>query len=70
VKSEVPCPGDGNEDKRVNGKDIRDWEFFSLQIDPLNPGFSSSWYDFNHDGKTDHSDLQTILEHFGTNCKH
>jgi Sulfatase len=69
LKSEVPCPGDGNEDKRVNGKDIRAWEFFSLQTDPLNPGFSSSWYDFNHDGKTDHSDLRTILEHFGTNCK-
>jgi hypothetical protein len=69
VNSEIPCPGDGNEDKQVNGKDSREWEFFSLQIDPLNPGFSSSWYDFNHDGKTDPSDLKTILQHFGTKCK-
>jgi len=75
TSSEVPCPGDGNEDKRVNGKDIRDWEFFSRQINPLplnasGAPYTSSWYDFNHDGYTDWSDLQVIREHFGTNCKH
>jgi hypothetical protein len=73
TSSEVPCPGDGNEDKKVNGKDIRDWEFFSRQINPFPPSavpYTSSWYDFNHDGYTDWSDLQVIREHFGTNCKH
>jgi len=70
VSSEVPCKGDGNEDKKVNGKDIKDWEFFSSLTNPGSPGYSSSWYDFNHDGHTDMADLQVIREHFGTNCKH
>ena len=70
VSSEVPCPGDGNEDKKVNGKDILDWEFFALQANPLSPGFTSSWYDFNHDGQTDLSDLSTILQNLGKNCGH
>jgi hypothetical protein len=68
--SEVPCPGDGNEDKKVNGKDIKDWEFFFRQTNPLSAPYNSSWYDFNHDGYTDMADLQVIREHFGTNCKH
>jgi hypothetical protein len=70
VGSEVPCPGDGNEDKKVNGKDIRDWHFFSLLTNPGSPGYSSSWYDFNHNGLTDLSDLQIIRQHLGTNCLH
>jgi len=70
VGSEIPCVGDGNEDKKVNTKDIRDWEFFSRQIIPLPSPNSSSWYDFNHNGKTDRSDLQTILQHLGTVCTH
>jgi hypothetical protein len=67
LNSEVPCPGDGNEDKRVNLKDIKDWASF-LQPNPESPGFSSSWYDFNHDGQTDVLDLQTILQNFGAHC--
>ena len=76
VKTEVPCMGDGNEDKKVNGKDIRDWEFFFRQTNPVqptppvSPPYNSSWYDFNHDGYTDMADLQVIREHFGANCKH
>jgi hypothetical protein len=66
--SEVPCPGDGNEDKRVNRKDILDWGIFAFQSNPLSPGFSSSWYDFNHDGQTDFSDLATILQNLGKKC--
>ena len=70
VTSEVPCQGDGNEDKKVNGRDIKDWDFFSRRTNPLNPGYSSSWYDFNHDGYTDWSDLQVIRNNFGSNCRH
>jgi hypothetical protein len=70
VKSEVPCIGDGNEDKKVNGKDIKDWDFFFRQTNPLSAPYNSSWYDFNHDGYTDMADLQVIREHFGTNCEH
>jgi hypothetical protein len=69
VSSEVPCKGDGNEDKKVNGKDIKDWEFFASMTNPESPGFSSSWYDFNHNGLTDSSDLQVIQQNLGTNCK-
>jgi arylsulfatase A-like enzyme len=66
--SEVPCPGDGNDDKEVNGKDILDWQVFAFQSNPLSPGFSSSWYDFNHDGQTDSADLATILQNLGKTC--
>lgn len=63
VMSEIPCPGDGNEDKKVNGKDKVDWAFFSQ-----NNGLSS-WYDFNHDGFTNGDDLKMfILPNLGTNC--
>jgi arylsulfatase A-like enzyme len=63
LMSEPPCTGDGNEDKKVNGKDIVDWSYFSTH-DGL-----SSWYDFNHDGFTNGSDLQMfILPNLGTNC--
>ncbi len=63
LMSEPPCPGDGNEDKKVNGKDKVDWAFFSK-----NNGLSS-WYDFNHDGFTNGTDLQMfILPNLGTNC--
>jgi len=33
------------------------------------PPNTSSWYDFNHDGKTDEVDLQVyIVPNLGTNC--
>lgn len=67
VASEPACPGDGNEDKRVNFRDILDWASF-LGPNPENPGFSSSWYDFNHDGLTDEKDLKVILANFGKHC--
>jgi hypothetical protein len=68
VRSEVPCRGDGNEDKKVNGKDIKDWEFFANRPNPESPDYTSSWYDFNHNGQTDLLDLQVIRENFGKNC--
>ncbi len=62
LSSEPPCPGDGNEDKKVNFADIKDWYLFTVH----NGG--SSWYDFNHDGHTDIKDLDFIGAHLGTNC--
>jgi hypothetical protein len=63
LMSEPPCTGDGNEDKKVNGKDIVDWAFFNEH------NGLSSWYDFNHDGLTNGDDLKTyILPNLGTNC--
>jgi hypothetical protein len=63
LNSEIPCPGDGNLDKKVNGKDIEDWQFFKV----LSGGLSS-WYDFNFDGFTDELDLAIIRANLGTNC--
>jgi arylsulfatase A-like enzyme len=63
LMSEPSCTGDGNEDKKVNGRDIVDWVFFN-QHDGL-----SSWYDFNHDGYTNKDDLTMyILPNLGKNC--
>jgi arylsulfatase A-like enzyme len=63
LMSEPPCIGDGNEDKKVNGRDIVDWAFFNEH------NGLSSWYDFNHDGLTNSDDLKTyILPNLGTNC--
>ncbi len=67
LASEPACPGDGNEDKRVNFRDVVDWSHF-LGPNPLNPDYSSSWYDFNHDGFTNKADLKIISNNFGRNC--
>ncbi len=67
LASEPACPGDGNEDKRVDIRDVLEWSHF-LGPNPLNPGYSSSWYDFNHDGLTNGADLQVIANNFGSNC--
>jgi Sulfatase len=70
LASEPPCPGDGNEDKKVNQNDVLNWFFFSTNGVPVEggPPNTSSWYDFNHDGNTDQADLQIIQSNFGTNC--
>jgi Sulfatase len=62
LASEIPCTGDGNEDKKVNFKDVIDWAFFSV-----NNGLSS-WYDLNIDGFTNGDDLKIIKANLGTNC--
>ena len=63
LMSEPICAGDGNEDKQVNLKDVVDWTFFTLHEG------QSSWYDFNHDGLTDKTDLKKyILPNLGKNC--
>lgn len=61
--SEPACPGDGNEDKVVNGQDIQSWRFFRDLT-----GGQSSWSDFNLDGLTDAKDLIIIHQHLGTKC--
>jgi hypothetical protein len=64
--SQPPCPGDGNEDLLVNDLDLTDWLFFSISRDST--GYTSSWYDFNHNGKTDGGDEAVIQMHLGVNC--
>lgn len=61
--SEVPCPGDGNADGVVDAEDLANWEHFSTHN-----GGNSSWYDFNHDGKTDAADRAIIEENLGRQC--
>jgi hypothetical protein len=61
--TEIACPGDGNEDKVVNGQDLQFWRKFA----ELAMG-GSSWYDFDLDGVTGSSDLAIIQEHLGTHC--
>ncbi len=68
LTSEPVCPGDGNEDKQVNVQDLLNWAAFSHFQNPENPGFSSSWYDFNFDGLTNRKDLDVIRANFGKNC--
>jgi arylsulfatase A-like enzyme len=70
LASEPPCPGDGNLDKVVNFEDVENWFYFATNGTPVQggPPNTSSWYDFNIDGKTNRRDLRIILQHFGTNC--
>ena len=73
LASEPPCPGDGNLDKVVNLADVTNWFYFSTNgvpsQTPNTPPNTSSWYDFNHDGSTDTTDLKTIIKNFDTHCK-
>jgi len=66
MKSEVPCPGDGNLDKVVDEQDLRNWKLFSQAQTAPSP--SSSWYDFDHDGSTGSFDLALIQSNFGKRC--
>jgi arylsulfatase A-like enzyme len=59
----VACPGDGNRDLVVDQKDLDNW----LELSQLNGG-QSSWYDFNHDGKTDATDRAIIQGNLGKRC--
>lgn len=61
------CPGDGNRDGVVDQTDLDNWTELS-QLN-LNQGVAqSSWYDFNHDGKTDSTDRAIIEANLGRTC--
>ncbi len=62
LTSEVPCPGDGNLNKKVNKGDLNRWKQLSTQWG------QSSVYDFNFDGLTDDQDRTIIEDHLGTKC--
>jgi arylsulfatase A-like enzyme len=64
LASEPACPGDGNQDARVDELDIQGYQQFAA----LSQG-GSSWYDFNADGVTDRQDLQQIQSGLGQSCQ-
>lgn len=64
---EIQCPGDGNRDFIVDQADLDNWQALS-QINLHEGVAQSSWYDFNHDGRTDEADLAIIAAHFGNVC--
>ncbi|MGB6053786.1 MAG: sulfatase-like hydrolase/transferase [Burkholderiaceae bacterium] len=57
------CPGDGNRDLVVDQADLDNWR----ELSQLNGG-QSSWYDLNHDGRTDAADRVIIQQNFGKRC--
>jgi arylsulfatase A-like enzyme len=61
---EKNCPGDGNRDGVVNQADLDHWR----ELSQLNGG-QSSWYDLNHDGRTDQGDQDSIPRHLGQTCR-
>jgi len=62
------CPGDGNRDGVVDQKDLDNW--MELSRLNLHEGVAqSSWYDLNHDGKTDDADRAIIQANLGRSCK-
>jgi hypothetical protein len=64
--SEVACPGDGNLNKKVTGTDLANWKHFQAMVQE--DGSSSSWYDFNADGRTDDADRLIIEQNMGSVC--
>ncbi len=58
------CPGDGNHDGVVDRQDLDNWR----ELSQLN-GAQSSWYDFNHDGRTDATDQMIIQNNMGRTCR-
>lgn len=61
--SVVDCPGDGNLDGVVNAQDVKDYNTWATRS-----GGTSTWFDFNFDGKTDSVDLATIRANLGKTC--
>ncbi|MGB7291189.1 MAG: sulfatase-like hydrolase/transferase [Thermodesulfobacteriota bacterium] len=63
LDSAPPCPGDGNIDFVVDGKDLADWRFYSESS-----GLSSV-YDLNLDGLTNAADQSIIQQNLGLECR-
>lgn len=71
LDSEPACPGDGNLDGVVNKKDLRGWELMVRKTRQNLDGdssYSSSVFDFDHNGITDRADRATIVENLGKRC--
>lgn len=64
LSSRIQCPGDGNLDLMVDDADLQSWKHYSTHN-----GGHSSWYDFNHDGLTNETDLATIRQNMGKDCR-
>lgn len=62
IDSQIACPGDGNDDGRVDQTDIDNYNGIVANWS------GSSTYDFNLDGFTDAADLQIIQDNLGTVC--
>lgn len=63
LASAVECRGDGNRDLLVDQRDLDEWAKWSTRN-----GGRSSWYDLNHDGRTDDADREIIEQQLGTDC--
>lgn len=63
----IHCPGDGNRDFKVDQTDLDNWAELSA-LNQHDGAGQSTWYDFNHDGRTDEVDRDIILAHFGRLC--
>jgi arylsulfatase A-like enzyme len=63
LASKIPCPGDGNDDGRIDAMDIADYDAI------VAGGYGgSSWYDTNLDGLTDTTDRAVIEANAGSTC--
>ena len=62
LSSQPACPGDGNDDGRVDQDDI------DTYLGIVGQWSGSSTYDFNFDGATSDADLQIIQANLGTVC--
>lgn len=60
--SQLSCPGDGNDDGRVDQTDLDNYQAITTNWT------GSSTYDFNLDGNTDAADLEIIQDQLGTVC--
>jgi hypothetical protein len=61
--SQPPCPGDGNGDRVVNVKDVKDyWR-------TVRTWTGSSTFDFDYNAVTDRNDLQAIMENIPRDCR-
>lgn len=58
--SKIDCPGDGNQDLRVNQLDLDGVAAFF--------GAGRSFYDMNGDAETNELDAQIVEEHLGSDC--
>ncbi len=64
LASKPGCPGDGNNDGRVDQTDLDNFEALIAS-----EWTGSSWYDVNYDGQTNAADKSIIEEQLGQDCQ-